>query len=66
MYKWDCPICDSKNLGEFPTHDVCQICGWEDDPIQRNDPSYIGGANDLSLIGFKKQWQKENHPMPAR
>ena len=56
MYKWDCPICGNKNKGDFPTHDVCPICEWEDDPLQRKDPNYHGGANDLSQNEFRNNW----------
>ena len=29
---------------------------WEDDPVQRNDPSYAGGANALSLDEARRTW----------
>ena len=28
---------------------ICPVCGWEDDPIQNNDPAYEGGANSINL-----------------
>ncbi|MBK8722315.1 MAG: hypothetical protein IPL95_08625 [Saprospiraceae bacterium] len=33
---------------------MCEVCFWEDDPNQLDDPNYEGGANRVSL----KQGQK--------
>ena len=55
-----CPCCGYKTLSEKPpgTYDICEICFWEDDGIQFNDPDYSGGANKVSLreaqLNFKK------------
>lgn len=35
---------------------VCSVCGWEDDPLQNKNPSYIGGANQMSLNQYKEFW----------
>lgn len=47
-----CPCCGFNTLDEKPpgTYQICEICFWEDDPIQFNDPNYSGGANQVSLI----------------
>ncbi|MDI9877763.1 CPCC family cysteine-rich protein [Flectobacillus rivi] len=54
--KFACPCCGHKTFTEKPngTYDICDVCFWEDDPIQFNDPNYEGGANSTSL----KQAQK--------
>jgi len=46
-----CPCCGFKSLTEQPpgTYDICEICFWEDDGVQYNDPDYAGGANKVSL-----------------
>jgi hypothetical protein len=31
------------------------VCGWEDDNVQFSDPTFRGGANELSLI--EAQWR---------
>jgi hypothetical protein len=31
------------------TYEICSVCGWEDDPVQANEPDYKGGANSVSL-----------------
>jgi hypothetical protein len=28
---------------------ICEVCWWEDDPVQFEDPEYRGGANGPSL-----------------
>jgi hypothetical protein len=33
---------------------------WEDDPIQRKDPDFWGGANDLSLNDYRAKWIAEH------
>ena len=47
--KYKCPCCgfytfDSKLDG---TYDICEVCFWEDDPIQLDDPDFEGGANNV-------------------
>jgi hypothetical protein len=38
-------------LGAPPnnTFDICPVCYWQDDGVQLDDPTYAGGANQLSL-----------------
>ncbi|MBW8359029.1 MAG: hydrolase [Weeksellaceae bacterium] len=54
--KFACPCCGYKTFGEKPngSYDICEVCFWEDDPIQLAHPKYNGGANRVSL----KQGQK--------
>ena len=49
--KYTCPCCGYKTLNEKPpgTFQICEICDWEDDNVQYDDPDYEGGANELSL-----------------
>jgi len=49
--KYTCPCCGFKTLGEeaIGTYEICELCNWEDDPIQEKDPDYEGGANGYSL-----------------
>lgn len=54
--KYTCPCCGYKTLDYEPpgTYDICDICFWEDDGIQYNDPDYEGGANTQSLREYQK------------
>jgi hypothetical protein len=46
-----CPCCGSKTLPAPPpgTFHTCEVCGWEDDFVQFDDPDFRGGANEPSL-----------------
>jgi hypothetical protein len=48
-----CPCCDSLSFSEAGGYEICDICGWEDDPVQEANPMMAGGANKLSLIQAK-------------
>jgi hypothetical protein len=58
--KYPCPCCGLLTLDELPpgTYEICPVCEWEDDPVQFNDPDYIGGANVMSLNQAKKHFIK--------
>ncbi len=49
--KFACPCCGYKTFAEQPKghYDICEVCFWEDDPIQLDNPNYEGGANKVSL-----------------
>src|SRR5690242_4910152 len=51
MEKYFCPCCGYRTLHEPPggTYNICEICFWEDDDVQLEDPDYEGGANKPSL-----------------
>ena len=54
-----CPSCGFLVFGDLPgTYEICEICGWEDDPVQLRHPLMAGGANNLSLV----QSQEEEDP----
>ena len=46
---YQCACCGQRTLESDDFYDICPICKWEDDPVQRDDPDYAGGANCLSL-----------------
>ncbi|HSA96047.1 MAG TPA: CPCC family cysteine-rich protein [Acidobacteriota bacterium] len=53
---YPCPSCGFLVFGEPPgSYEICGICGWEDDRVQLADPTYSGGANDLSLATSQKE-----------
>lgn len=58
--KFNCPCCGYRTLREKPggTYNICEVCFWEDDPIQLDDPEYEGGANRVSLRQGQKNFQE--------
>ena len=46
-----CPCCLFVTLDlDTPLGErMCDVCRWIDDPVQRNNPDYTGGANAVSL-----------------
>ena len=52
-----CEVCN--NLVKSENFGLCDVCGWESDPVQENDPNYRGGANPDSLNERKAWWENE-------
>jgi hypothetical protein len=47
---YPCPCCGHLTLSEPPgSYYICQVCFWEDDPVQLRWPTHRGGANATSL-----------------
>jgi hypothetical protein len=44
---FSCPCCGYlTSPGDW---EVCPVCCWENDPVQRGEPDLAGGANRVSL-----------------
>ena len=37
---------------------ICNVCGWEKDGVQNDDPDFWGGANKMSLNQAKEAYKK--------
>lgn len=58
MGSYKCPCCGNYSLDDPPgSYDICEICGWEDDPLQSKSPDLEGGANSISLNQAKKEYE---------
>lgn len=44
-----CPVCNKHHFEEKNAFEVCPICGWGDDLVQRHKHDYTGGFNKMSL-----------------
>ena len=53
-----CPCCGEKTLTEQNAWEICDVCGWEDDPLQHDEPDYDGGANSMSLNQAKEAYRQ--------
>ena len=54
-----CPCCGRYRFKEKGAYEICPVCGWEDDPVQRRDPDFAGGANALSLNKAIQKYNEE-------
>ena len=59
--KWiEYPPYPCKMCGQYEVqhgHDICNICGWQDDGVQNADRDFWGGANKLNYNQYKIIWQ---------
>ena len=56
--KYRCPVCGRYYFDEIGGYEICPFCGWEDDPLQRKDPDFEGGANRLSLNEARRAFEE--------
>ena len=55
-YPHKCACCGEGEITEI--HDICLICGWEDDEVQNYELDFAGGANKDSLNAHREQFKK--------
>lgn len=68
-----CPVCGFPSLDEGVWGD-CALCGWEDDPGQREDPRTPDGSNGISLDEARRNYEawfiakpgRDDGPSPER
>ena len=60
-----CPCCGNRTLEDIGEFDVCKVCMWEDDPLQRDNPDDDMGANTMSLNEARVIWVARNVSPPA-
>lgn len=55
-----CACCGSIEVpkGEAGYFYICNVCGWENDLVQNDDPDYDGGANKMNLNEAKEAYKK--------
>ena len=57
----DCPVCGLQSAYVEPeSWEISDRCGWEDDPIQRAQPNFDGGANRDSLEQYRQRWRQDS------
>ena len=56
--KYLCPVCGKHVFEEAGAYEICPVCGWEDDPLQRREPDFSGGANKISLEDYIKAYRE--------
>ncbi|MBR1695355.1 MAG: hypothetical protein IJ709_08145 [Selenomonas sp.] len=53
-----CPVCGKYRFEEYGDFDVCEVCHWENDPLQYDTPTLAGGANIMSLNEARKAYRE--------
>lgn len=51
-----CPVCGKHDFEEENNFEICEVCGWENDGIQFDDPNGTDCANGISLNETRKAW----------
>ena len=61
-----CPCCGYMTFGDpcVGSYEICEVCFWEDDPVQHDDPNYEGGANSPSLAQAKENFRIHGRCQP--
>ena len=49
LIRLTCPVCKKHVFKEINSFEICPICGWENDELQRKDILLKGGANKICL-----------------
>jgi hypothetical protein len=44
-----CKCCGIGEIPEYEHFDICDVCNWESDGLQEDNPDYADGANKISL-----------------
>jgi len=52
-----CPVCGKYVFSE--KYEICPVCNWENDPVQRSDFSFAGGANKDSVLEARKKFSND-------
>ncbi|NLB54084.1 MAG: hypothetical protein GX808_14260 [Syntrophomonadaceae bacterium] len=53
-----CACCGKPTLEKDSLFEICEVCGWQDDAVQNDDPGYAGGANEMSLNEAREAYRK--------
>lgn len=52
-----CPVCGKYTFESAGDFDICEVCGWQDDLVQLNDPNEEDCANSMSLNQAREAWK---------
>lgn len=51
-----CPVCGKFDFEEENNFEICEVCGWENDGVQLDNPDETDCANEMSLNEARKAW----------
>ena len=52
-----CMCCAHLSIEEYGTFEICPVCFWDDDNLQKKDPDRAGGTNALSLNQSRENYR---------
>lgn len=58
--KHKCPVCGEFDFEEHNSLEICEVCGWQDDAVQVNNPDSTDGANKISYNQACEAYKKKN------
>ena len=58
MSKHKCPVCGKYEFESEGSFDYCDVCGWQDDPIQEENPDERECANQMSLNEAREAYKR--------
>lgn len=54
-----CPCCGFLTMPELRgSYTICEVCRWEDDEVQFDEPDLRGGANKVSLNEARENFRR--------
>lgn len=53
-----CPVCGQYTFERAGDDDICDVCNWQEDPVQYEDPDEEECANLMSLNQAREAWKK--------
>ena len=53
-----CPVCGKFEFPHVGSYDYCPVCGWQDDPIQEDEPDEDCCANQMSLNEAREAYKR--------
>ena len=54
----ECMVCHNFTLEEYSVHDICDICGWQNDEGAVERPNEVWGPNEMTLNEARKAWKE--------
>ncbi len=57
-----CPVCGKFVFNHRLSYDICDICGWEDDILDEDDPEWFTGANPMELEDYRAAYNAGGRP----
>ena len=57
MNKHLCPVCGKYEFSKPNSFEICEVCGWQNDRYQENNPDEEDCANEISLNEAKRRYE---------